>query len=131
MPLLTEAEETNPSQRHVRRARGQSSRAQGDGQNTESQGLMSSAYSPSCSSEDEESVLTSPVQPTSLVGIPHSQTTILNISNAVEDEMNQKTGNTCNPLSGRPCLHQHYFFKTFCLCVRSEWCYFSQFVAPQ
>ncbi|XP_045550096.1 potassium voltage-gated channel subfamily H member 2 [Salmo salar] len=95
-----EAEETNPSQRHVRRARGQSSRAQGDGQNTESQGLMSSAYSPSCSSEDEESVLTSPVQPTSLVGIPHSQTTILNISNAVEDEMNQKTGNTCNPLSG-------------------------------
>ncbi|KAM9458210.1 voltage-gated inwardly rectifying potassium channel KCNH2-like isoform 1-T2 [Salvelinus alpinus] len=95
-----EAEETNPSQRHVRRARGQSSRAQGDGQNTESQGLMSSAYSPFYSSEDEESVLTSPVQPTSLVGIPHSQTTILNISSAVEDEMNQKTGNTCNPLSG-------------------------------
>ncbi|CDQ74583.1 unnamed protein product [Oncorhynchus mykiss] len=90
-----EAEETNPSQRHVRRARGQSSRAQGDGQNTESQGLMSSAYSPFYSSEDEESVLTSPVQPTSLVGIPHSQTT--NISSAVEDEMNQKT---CNPLSG-------------------------------
>ncbi|XP_064792379.1 potassium voltage-gated channel subfamily H member 6-like [Oncorhynchus masou masou] len=92
------AEETNPSQRHVRRARGQSSRAQGDGQNTESQGLMSSAYSPFYSSEDEESVLTSPVQPTSLVGIPHSQTT--NLSSAVEDEMNQKTGNTCNPLSG-------------------------------
>uniref|UniRef100_A0A4W5LYM3 Voltage-gated inwardly rectifying potassium channel KCNH2 n=1 Tax=Hucho hucho TaxID=62062 RepID=A0A4W5LYM3_9TELE len=100
MPLLTDAGETNPSQRHVRRARGQSSRAQGDGQNTESQGLMSSAYSPSYSSEDEESVLTSPVQPTSLEGIPHSQTTILNISSAVEDEMNQKTGNTCNPLSG-------------------------------
>uniref|UniRef100_A0AAZ3Q8U6 Voltage-gated inwardly rectifying potassium channel KCNH2 n=1 Tax=Oncorhynchus tshawytscha TaxID=74940 RepID=A0AAZ3Q8U6_ONCTS len=98
MPLLTEAEETNPPQRHVRRARGQSSRAQGDGQNTESQGLMSSAYSPFYSSEDEESVLTSPVQPTSLVGIPHGQTT--NISSAVEDEMNQKTGNTCNPLSG-------------------------------
>ncbi|CAB1326297.1 unnamed protein product, partial [Coregonus sp. 'balchen'] len=98
--LDRDAGKTNPSQRHVRRARGQSSRAQGDGQNTESEGLMSSAYSPSYSSEDEESVLTSPVQPTSLVGIPHSQTTILNISSAVEDEMNQKTGNTCNPLSG-------------------------------
>ncbi|XP_042164121.1 potassium voltage-gated channel subfamily H member 2-like isoform X1 [Oncorhynchus tshawytscha] len=95
-----DAGETNPSQRPVRRARGQSSRDQGDGQNTEFEGLKNSVYSPSHSSGDEESVLTSPVQPTSLVGTPYSETTILNISSASEDEMNHKTGNTCNALSG-------------------------------
>ncbi|CDQ58132.1 unnamed protein product [Oncorhynchus mykiss] len=70
-----ETGETNPSQRPVRRARGQSSRDQGDGQNTEFEGLRNS------------SVLTSPVQPTSLMGTPYN-------------EMNHKTGNTCNALSG-------------------------------
>ncbi|KAK6302690.1 hypothetical protein J4Q44_G00270450 [Coregonus suidteri] len=98
--LDRDAGETNPSQRPVRRARGQSSRDQGDGQNTESEGLRNSAFSPSHSSRDEETVLTSHVQPTSLMGMPYSETKILNGSSASEDEINQKTGNTCNALSG-------------------------------
>ncbi|CAB1317448.1 unnamed protein product [Coregonus sp. 'balchen'] len=79
---------------------GGSSRDQGDGQNTESEGLRNSAFSPSHSSRDEETVLTSHVQPTSLMGMPYSETKILNGSSASEDEINQKTGNTCNALSG-------------------------------
>ncbi|KAL0966130.1 hypothetical protein UPYG_G00291270 [Umbra pygmaea] len=94
------------TQRPVHTSRGQSSRLQGDEQKNDSHGLKHSAFTRYQSSGGEQS----------------GQTTILNISSAVDDQMmNHKTGNTCSSLSGtfsgvsdifhfwgESCEQQHY-----------------------
>ncbi|KAJ8336420.1 hypothetical protein SKAU_G00376400 [Synaphobranchus kaupii] len=90
------------SQRPVRRTRKQAVGNQGEGRSAEREGLRSSDSSPSRSvgDEEEETVLSCPAPPSTLLDLPRGQPAPPNLSHAPEREAEPQGGNTCNTLSG-------------------------------
>ncbi|KPP64272.1 potassium voltage-gated channel subfamily H member 2-like, partial [Scleropages formosus] len=93
------AGEIKKSQKPVRRGRKQTSNSKVESCKAEWEGPRSSVSSRSSGDEEEESVLTCPAPPSTLLKLPQDHETHLNASDTAEGDGDPKSGNTCNALS--------------------------------
>ncbi|XP_039609761.1 potassium voltage-gated channel subfamily H member 2 isoform X1 [Polypterus senegalus] len=92
-----DAGEVKKSHKLLRRGRRQDNINQGEGLKAERGGARSSVSSPSNSSSDEAVI---PILQTAVPSSTQSRPTKLNFSDSPEGEVDHKTSNTCNALSG-------------------------------
>ncbi|MFT7809104.1 potassium voltage-gated channel subfamily H member 2-like [Arapaima gigas] len=83
----------------VRRGRKQAANSKVEGCKAEWEGPRSSV-SHSSGDEEEESVLTCPAPPSTLLKLPQDHEMHLNVNDTPEGDGDHKSGNTCNALSG-------------------------------